>query len=206
MDKAASERVPRKDIVVRVDTPDELFTVDTHRLLAGAGRLVPGADELVDLFLRQKKVRRRHRIVVELAATDGLAESSRTVENAIRRYLELRIEHLRRQRAVMWRQGMRSLFAGFVIFFVGVFLSYGFTRPATPDFWRQLLGDGVFLVVAWIGLWYPLDLLFVSRQPLKREIRMLGRMATLPIVVRTQTEPAPAPPTPTMSPHAERPD
>lgn len=206
MDKASTERVSRKDMVVRVNTPAELFTVDTHRLLTGTGRLVPGADELVDLFLRQKKVRRRHRIIIELAATDGLAETSQTVETAVRHYIELRIANLRRQRAVMWRQGMRSLFAGFAIFFVGVFLSYGFTRPETPDFWRQFLGDGVFLVVAWIGLWYPLDLLFVSRQPLKREIRILDRMATLPIVVRTRTDPAPPPPATTMSPQAERPD
>lgn len=206
MNKPSDERTTRKDIVVRVDTPDELFTVDSRRLLTGAGRLVAGADELVDLFLRQKKVRRRQRIVIELAATDGLAELSRTLEHATRRYFELRIAHLRRQRAVMWRQGMRSLFAGFTIFFVGVFLSYGFTRPETPDFWRQFLGDGVFLVVAWIGLWYPLDLLFIARQPLKREIRILGAMTALPIVVRTRTETAPPPPAATMSPQAETPD
>lgn len=194
-------RSDRRDIVVRLDTPDELFTVDTHRLLTGTGRLVTGMDELVDRFLKQKKIRRRQRIVIDLPATDGAAEMAVTIEHAVRRYCHLRIEHSRRQQAVIWRQGVRSLRLGFLLFFVGVVLSYAFTRPETPDFWRQFLGDGVFLVVAWIGLWYPLDLLLIGRQPMKRERRILAGMAVLPVLVRTRTpEPTASPPTDAM-PH-----
>jgi hypothetical protein len=41
------------------------------------------------------------------------------------------------------------------LFVVGVLLSYGFTRPEVGELSQELLGNGVFLVVAWVGLWYP---------------------------------------------------
>lgn len=64
--------------------------------------------------------------------------------------------------------------------------SFGFTRPGEDEFWAELLGNGVFLVVAWVGLWYPLDLLFMARQPAKREIRLLTEVLRLPVVVQSQ--------------------
>lgn len=209
MSESSSARAARHEIVVRVDTPVELLAVDRSRLLTGPGRLVPGMDELIDRFLAQKKVRRRQRIVIELAAPPDGAASALRIDDAIRRYCELRVAELRRQRAVMWRQGTGSLFAGFTLFFVGVVLSYGFTRPETPDFWRQFLGDGVFLVVAWIGLWFPFDLLFIARQPLKREMRIVAAVARLPVTVRVSpappAEPAPPPPEPTPPPAGQSP-
>ena len=66
---------------------------------------------------------------------------------------------------------------------VGVVLSYGFTRPEVGELSQELLGNGVFLVVAWVGLWYPLDLLFVARGQVKRERRVLTEMLTVPVVV-----------------------
>jgi hypothetical protein len=172
------------DVVVRLDRPDDLFRVDTTRLLAGPGRLVSGIEELVEEFLGQRKLRARQRIVVEL--TEQAAPTER-IADAMRRYCELRIHDAGRQRAVMWRQGRHSLISGSLLFLAGVILSYWFSRPGAPEFWRELLGDGVFLVVAWVGLWYPLDLLFISRQPLNREIRALTHMKALPVVVRAPT-------------------
>lgn len=52
------------------------------------------------------------------------------------------------------------------------------------EFANELLGNGVFLVVAWVGLWYPFDLLFIAREQAKREMRVLGNMPILPVAVR----------------------
>jgi hypothetical protein len=59
------------------------------------------------------------------------------------------------------------------------------------DFLNDLLGNGVFLVVAWVGLWYPLDMLFIARGQAKREVRVLGRMLTVPVVVRVHNSALP---------------
>ena len=51
---------------------------------------------------------------------------------------------------------------------------------------QQVLGNGVFLVIAWVGLWYPLDLLFFARLPLRRERRALKDLTRMRIDVRAR--------------------
>jgi hypothetical protein len=174
------------DIVVRLGSPEELLTSDPSRLLAGAGRLVSGADELVDRFLALRKRNvRHHRIVLDLAgpAEPGLAERLR---QALYRYCDLRAERVERQLGVMWRDGMSTLLIGSLLFVIGVALSQEFVLdPEVDPFWKELFGNGVFLVVAWIGLWYPLDMLLIERRPAKRELRVVMEMKRLPFLVRT---------------------
>ena len=73
-----------------------------------------------------------------------------------------------------WRQGLRSLRSGSILFVVGLLLSTGFLQPDV----------GVFLVIGWVGLWYPLDLLFFARQPLKREARIVEEISRMPLIVQ----------------------
>jgi hypothetical protein len=54
------------------------------------------------------------------------------------------------------------------------------------EFAGELFGNGVFLVVAWVGLWYPLDVLFIAREQAKRESRVFATMLTMPVVVQTR--------------------
>ena len=61
---------------------------------------------------------------------------------------------------VAWRQALRSLGSGSILFIVGLLLSTEFLESDVPTFWQDLLGNGVFLVTGWVGLWFPLDLLF----------------------------------------------
>jgi hypothetical protein len=103
-----------------------------------------------------------------------------------------------REHNLIWRQGKRSLFSGSLLFVIGVSLSYAFTRPIMGEVVEGLLGNGVFLVVAWVGLWYPLDLLFIAREQAKREIRVLGDMLDVPVVVRARDRTMPIP----LTPHA----
>jgi hypothetical protein len=170
------------DIVIQLDTPEELVAPDPHHLLTGSGRLDSGLEELVDRFLAQKKHARSQRVVLELA--DECPEQvAANMVLAVRHYCQLRIQRASRQQALVWRQGMGSLLSGSLLFVLGVLLSYGFTRPEVGELSQELLGNGVFLVVAWVGLWYPLDLLFVARGQVKRERRVLTEMLTVPVVV-----------------------
>ena len=85
---------------------------------------------------------------------------------------------------MIWRQGLRSLRPGTLLFLVGLLLSTDFLEPDVPEFFQQVLGNGVFTVIAWVGLWYPLDLLLFARFPLRRELRALKALARMPIEVR----------------------
>jgi hypothetical protein len=113
--------------------------------------------------------------------TDGIAE---TLHAALRRYCEARLARVQRETELAWRQGLRSLGSGSILFLVGLLLSAGFLEPDVPEFWQNLLGNGVFLVIGWVGLWYPLDLLFFARQPLKREAQIVKAISRMPLSVQ----------------------
>jgi hypothetical protein len=183
-----AERRPRRvgeDIIVALDRPAELLSVKPEAMLEREARIEPGVDEIVNELLGRSKVQRRARIVVTLPAeqiADGIAE---TLHTALRRYCEARLARVQRETEVVWRQGLRSLGSGSILFVVGLLLSAGFLEPDVPQFWQDLLGNGVFLVVGWVGLWYPLDLLFFARQPLKREALIVEAISQMPLVVQS---------------------
>jgi hypothetical protein len=183
-------RGPPTDVVIELSNADELFAADPRGLLAGAHRIDSGMDELVERLLTQKEVATDQRIVVDIAS--GCSdELTAKVVTAVHCYAELRLRRANREHDLIWRQGMRSLLSGSLLFVVGIGLSYLFQRPAMGEIANNLLGNGVFLVVAWVGLWYPLDLLFIAREQAKREIRVLGRMLTMPVVVRAHERTSP---------------
>jgi hypothetical protein len=178
-----------EDVIVALYRPAELLSVEPDAMLERDARIVPGADEIVHELLGRSKVQRRARIVVTLPAeqiTDGIAD---TLHVALRRYCEARLARVQRETEMAWRQGLRSLGSGSILFVVGLLLSAGFLEPDVPEFWQNLLGNGVFLVIGWVGLWYPLDLLFFARQPLKREAQIVKAISRMPLLV----QPADAP-------------
>jgi hypothetical protein len=173
-----------EDVIVTLYRPAELLSVDPEAMLERDARIEAGADEIVNELLGRSRVQRRARIVVMLPAdqiTDGIAETLRV---ALRRYCEARLARVQRETELAWRQGLRSLGSGSILFVVGLLLSAGFLEPDVPAFWQNLLGNGVFLVIGWVGLWYPLDLLFFARQPFKREARIVKAISYMPLVVQ----------------------
>ena len=184
---ADAERRSRQvgeDVVVALYRPAELLSVQPEAMLERDARSESGADEIVNELLGRSRVQRRARIVVTLPAeqiTPGIAE---TLHAALRRYCEARLARVQRETEVTWRQGLRSLGSGSILFLVGLLLSTGFLEPDVPQFWQDLLGNGVFLVIGWVGLWYPLDLLFFARQPLTREAQIVQAISRMPLSVQ----------------------
>jgi hypothetical protein len=184
---ASAERRPRsggEDIIVALDRPAELFSVEPEAMLERDARIEPGADEIVNELLGRSRVQRRARIVVTLPAEQVTADIAETLHTALHRYCQARLARVRREIEVVWRQGLRSLGSGSILFVIGLLLSTGFLEPDVPQFWQDLLGNGVFLVIGWVGLWYPLDLLFFARQPLKREAMIVEAISRMPLVVQ----------------------
>jgi hypothetical protein len=189
---ASAERRPRsggEDVIVALDRPAELLSVEPVAMLERDARIEPGADEIVNELLGRSKVQRRARIVVTLPAEQVTAGIAETLQTALHRYCEARLARVQREIEVAWRQGLRSLGSGSILFVVGLLLSTGFLEPDVPQFWQDLLGNGVFLVIGWVGLWYPLDLLFFARQPLKREAQIVEAISRMPLVVQAAEVP-----------------
>jgi hypothetical protein len=173
-----------EDLVVALYRPAELLSVEPQAMLERDARIEPGADEIVNELLGRSKVQRRARIVLTLPAEQVTQDTADTLRVALRRYCEARLARVQREIEVAWRQGLRSLGSGSILFIVGLLLSTGFLEPDIPRFWQDLLGNGVFLVIGWVGLWYPLDLLFFARQPLKREALIVEAISRMPLLVQ----------------------
>ncbi len=99
------------------------------------------------------------------------------LRTGLRRYCELRLSENERTRSVVRHDGVASLGIGAALFAVGVILSAEFSTHHLPESVRLWLGSGVFLVVAWVGLWYPLDSLVFTGHPLARDRRALQALA-----------------------------
>lgn len=199
------------DVVVHLTRPEDLVVVDASALLDDRGpdlaRTVPGVDEILAELLARPRLRTRRRIVLtvpnagprEVGPPDEVPPDDSAPDDAalavrlaavVARWCRSRMESAERASRGVWRQGVSSLGTGSVLFVIGLLLSTNFLEPDVPEFLQNLLGNGVFLVIAWIGLWYPLDLLFFARSPLRREMRALERMAQMPVVVRRRPAPA----------------
>jgi hypothetical protein len=176
----------RDEVVVHLCRPEELFAVDPTALLhdPAGSRIRPGIDELLDELLARPQGHRSPQLVVTLPSDEVADDTAPRLTTAVSRWCVQRIEQDERETRVLWRQGLRSLRSGVLLFVIGLLLSSQFLAPDMPAVLQEVLGNGIFLVVAWVGLWYPLDLLFFARQPLRREIRVLNSMTRLPIKVR----------------------
>jgi hypothetical protein len=173
----------RHDIILHLNTVDELFSVDPLSIYSDTGRLISGMEEIRQELLARRRFEAGQRVILMLPRSEFRPGTEDMIQHAVIRYCRLHIAEGGRNLRLIWRQGMQSLRTGSVLFVVGLALSYYFTRSYIPEIAQQLLGNGVFLVILWIGLWYPLDLLFFARQPVRREVRMLSILQQVPFVI-----------------------
>ena len=115
MNRQHDQQVPTAEVVIELDEPGEMFAVDQRGLLDGTRRIDTGIDELIERLLAKKGYARNQRIVVDIAGgcSDDVAAN---LVGSVRRYCELAIQRANRQHDLIWRQGMRSLVSGSLLF------------------------------------------------------------------------------------------
>lgn len=179
------------ELVVHLGRPEDLVEVDPAALLDDdLGRTIPGAEELFEVLLARRRPRGGlDRVVMTLppgAAGDDPEAVAARLTAGLRRWCLRRLEAVARDAGLQRRLGVAALRPGIPLFLVGLLFSTDFLAPDVPEFFQNVLGNGVFLVIAWIGLWYPLDTLFFARLPLKRQRRVLTALRAIPVEVRTR--------------------
>jgi hypothetical protein len=71
-----------------------------------------------------------------------------------------------------------------ILFVGGLAVSTAITQSSDPSLIKTFFGDGLAVVVAWIGAWYPLDTLINYTRPYRQTRKVLQRLRELPVVVR----------------------
>jgi hypothetical protein len=170
------------EVVIRLNTPADLFRAAGSDAFLETGRLQSGMEELIR-ELAPRRLRPGGRVLFVLPAEQMRSTTGDYVRRAVQRYCHLRIGQtdlaLRSQR----REAIAAMGVGGVFFLIGLGLSYYFEQATQPTSLQVLLGNGVFLVIAWVGLWYPLDMLVFARRPLLRERRVLSAILTMELTI-----------------------
>jgi len=107
------------------------------------------------------------------------------VQHALTRYCNFRSGYNRREISATRRDGFTSLWIGLLIATVGLIISTLIERMEDPEVVVQVIGDHIGWVLAWIGLWYPLDTMVFTPRPLVRENNMLRRVRNAEIILES---------------------
>ncbi|MDQ2816701.1 MAG: hypothetical protein M3T49_00640 [Candidatus Eremiobacteraeota bacterium] len=173
----------KDEIVLRLNTPAELFALTASDMFSESGRLLSGMDELAQ-ELAARRLATGLRATIFLPEDQIQPDTEMRVRPGIQRYCRLRLQKNEAERRMEWRDVLASFAVGLVMFAFGFLLSYYFNRSTLSRFTKLLVGDGVFVVIAWVGLWYPLDELVHYSRRLLREKKVLNAIATMPVSIK----------------------
>ncbi len=151
------------DVTIEVDRLEQLFEASHFDVHDARPRVVAGLEEAF-AATRAEHHRRPVRLLVRLPAAAVADLDVDDTRRTVAAYCELRALEVERERDAIVRDGRHSLGTGLVILAVGLIVSQSIHHIELPEQLDVFLADGLFLVVAWVGLWYPIDTLLYSRR------------------------------------------
>ncbi len=173
-----------RELTIRLQEADELFVAPGPDVASGVPPVPPGIEQIrselgsrsLPAAVVAEILLPRARVRPDLAANIGLA---------VNRYCEAGIARADNELRAMRREGLRWLAIAIIMYAVFVSLAAAIVRSSAPETVRDVFGDdGLFIVVAWVVLWYPLDTLLYSGRPYRLEKSVLHAMHGMRIVIR----------------------
>lgn len=172
-----------RELTLELENADELFVGRAPDVAAGVPPL-PSGIERIRSELGSHSLRTGVAAVIVLPRARFRADLARDIRQAVERYCETGIKNADNELRALRREGLRWLLFGCVVFAVFVYFSERVLAANIPYFIRDFFGNGLFLVVAWVALWYPIDTLFYSGRPYRQERNVLRVMHGMEIDVR----------------------
>ncbi len=162
------------EVTITLESAEELFTAPEAEPLAGRFETHSGMDRLLD-HLTPAATRAPFTVVVEVPGADAHLRSR--LQPAIAGYVAHRVADLRAAKRRIERRGYTELALGLVFLAACLLLSSAAVAvPAGPEWLGFVVAEGL-VIVGWIVLWHPVDMLLFERWPLRREIRLLEAIA-----------------------------
>lgn len=175
------------ELRIELVEPDELFVLRPSDVARGAPALDPGV-ERIRRELGSGPLRGRWRLAVLLPREYVTPAIERGIKQSLVRYCEVGIARLESELRALRREGMQSLGIGVVLLAVCLALAELVLHSALPAGIRDFFGNGLFLVAAWVGMWYPLETLIYSGRPFRLERRVLRALRDMEVEVQALGE------------------
>jgi hypothetical protein len=176
-------RLEHDELRITLSEPNELFDYGPPNVAEGNPGCYPGIDRIRN-ELGSRSLRRPLRLAILLPPEHITPQTERGIRDAVASYCDAGIRRTEDELSAAQRDGWQTLILGAAILAAFLALSTIFTENGWPQTVRVFFGDGVFLVAAWVGLWYPLDTLIYAGRPYRVERKLLRALRELEITVR----------------------
>lgn len=146
--------------------------------------LDPAAERYLTDACREAGLRRKLRLVVHLPAAEAASAAARTLPDAVHHYFAYREAQLGTDLRQLLRTGFASLAIGllFLVTCLTVRRALSGGRLVTDP---AVVGEGL-LILGWVAMWRPTELLLYDWWPLTRHRRLLARLARVPVEIRVR--------------------
>ena len=175
---------PARELTLEFSQPDEFFAGSDPNVAAGRPPLPPGINQIRE-ELDAHSLPDALATVIVLPRAEVNSGLCAEFAQAVDRYCEMGICKAENEIRMLRREGKRTLLIGLSLFVVFGILAEVVVRTSLPSPVRDFLGsDGLFVVVGWVGLWYPIETLLYSHRPYRQEIAVLQLIRRMQIEVR----------------------
>ena len=175
---------PARELTLELGEADEFFVGSQSNVAAGRPPLPSGIDQIRE-ELDAHSLPGALATVLVLPRTQAKPGLSAEIGRALERYCEMGIAKAENELRLLRREGIRTLLIGLALFFAFVSIAEALVHTGLPSPVKGFLGeDGLFIVVGWVGLWYPIETLLYSPRPYRREIELLRLIRRMHIEVR----------------------
>jgi hypothetical protein len=168
-------------IHLRLGRLEDMFRTSESHVLSPHSRFEPGIDYCIS-ELRSRRSRLPVRLELELPSPQLDSEARTRLRQTLHRYCEDRIGRNDRERRIARRDAYAALKLGVPVAIVGLAIAVATAvARAQEDYTLPNLAGWV---LAWVGLWYPLDALLFSSVAPKRENAVLSRLQDAEVVLQ----------------------
>ena len=173
-----------RELTLEFGEADEFFAGSESNVAAGRPPLPPGIDQIRE-ELDAHSLPGALATVIVLPRAQVKPGLSAEIGRAVDRYCEMGICKAENEIRMLRREGVKTLLIGLSLFVVFGILAETVVRTSLPSPVRDFLGeDGLFVVVGWVGLWYPIETLLYSHRPYRQEIAVLQVIRRMQIEIR----------------------
>jgi hypothetical protein len=176
-------------IHLRLERAEDMFQVPEWDATSSDDRFEAGIDYCIS-DLKSRRSRSPVRLELELPASRIDPETEPRLRQAVARYCAEGRDRHERERRIARRDGYAALKVGIPIALIGLAIAVATAVAQTQE--DYTLPNLAGWVLAWVGLWYPLDTILFSSVGPKRANSVLTRLQDAEVVVYAATA-APSP-------------
>jgi hypothetical protein len=175
---------PVRELTLDLEDADELFAAREPDVASGMPGMPSGIERIRE-ELDASSLPESFATVILLPPAKVQPGLACDVGRAVERYCDMGIARAQNEIKMLRREGIRTFLIGLSLFIVFVSIAEALEHTGLPEVVRNVLGtDGLFLVVGWVGLWYPIETLLYTPRPHRQEIAVLRAMRGMRIEVR----------------------